>query len=171
MLFRSTLGSSGSPWGGIYGTLQTVSQPNITANLANYVVANDGIVSNSSGVFVKAGTGITVNSSGVYATAGVNTDAQYTWSNLQTFNANLVLGTAVGISVGGTYGNAGDVLYSNGSAVYWSADGSQQGNFPTGDYGTILGSQNVFGETIVYTTVYTCGFSGPLVSVDLGTAG
>lgn len=69
----------------------------LVANLATYVVANNGIVSNSSGVFVKAGTGITVNASGVHATSGVNTYATYTWTNTHvfsnsvTFNSNVVV--------------------------------------------------------------------------------
>lgn len=42
----------------------------LTANLATYIVANDGIVSNSAGVFVKAGNNIVVNSSGVHSTGG-----------------------------------------------------------------------------------------------------
>jgi hypothetical protein len=61
----------------------------LTSNLANYIIANNGIISNSSGVFVKAGDNITVNSSGVHATAGVNTDAQYTFTNTVTFNQTI----------------------------------------------------------------------------------
>jgi len=54
------------------------------------VVANDGIISNNSGVFVKAGTGIVVNATGVHVTAvGVNTDAQYVWTNTHTFNQTI----------------------------------------------------------------------------------
>jgi len=50
----------------LYGTLQTTSQPNITANNANYVKANNGITSNASGVFVTQGTGVVVNATGVH---------------------------------------------------------------------------------------------------------
>lgn len=166
-----TLGSSGSPWGGIYGTIQTTSQPNITANLANYIVANDGIVSNSSGVFVKAGSGLVVNATGVHVTAGVNTSAQYTWNNVHTFNANLILSSTTGISANGSYGNSGDVLFSNGSAVFWAKDSTIQGNFPTGDYGNITGSQDSFGINILTVLAFECNFPGPVSNTDLGTAG
>ena len=41
----------------------------LTANNANYVKANNGITSNSSGVFVTQGTGVVVNATGVHVNA------------------------------------------------------------------------------------------------------
>jgi hypothetical protein len=78
--------------------------------------------------------------------ASVNTDAQYVWNNthifnsnltvngsilsvnanasfakISTFNANVILGSS-GLSANGSFGTAGQVLHSNGTATYWAAD-------------------------------------------------
>ena len=62
------------------------------------VVANNGIVSNSSGVFVKAGTGVTVNGSGVNIGQAVGTTDNVTFANVVTtdltINGNTTLGDA-----------------------------------------------------------------------------
>ena len=50
----------------------------------------------------------------------VNTTAAFTISGVYTYNANLILGS--GLSANGTYGTAGQVLHSNGTATYWAAD-------------------------------------------------
>jgi hypothetical protein len=50
---------------------------------------------------------------------GVNTSASYVWSNTQTFANVFIIGTA-GINANNSYGDAGQVLTSNGTSVYWS---------------------------------------------------
>lgn len=58
----------------------------------------------------------------------VNTTASFTYSGIQTYNANVVIGAtgeiiingAAGISANGTFGTAGMMLTTNGSAAYWS---------------------------------------------------
>ena len=45
----------------------------------------------------------------------INTSAQYTWTNTQSFGA---------ISANGSIGTAGQVLTSNGSSTYWSTGGA-----------------------------------------------
>lgn len=85
----------------LYGTLQTTSQPNITANNANFVKANNGITSNSSGVFVTQGTGVVVNATGVHVNAsyvGTLTANNSTYLNGQlasyyTNATNIITGT------------------------------------------------------------------------------
>lgn len=52
--------------------------------------------------------------------AAINTAAAYTWTGVQTFNANVVLGA--GLSANNSYGTAGHVLHSNGTATYWAVD-------------------------------------------------
>jgi hypothetical protein len=54
-------------------------------------------------------------------TASINTAAQYTWSNTQTFNANVTLTTP--LIANGSPGTAAYVLTSNGAtgAPYWAA--------------------------------------------------
>lgn len=145
-------------------------------NVAGVVINSSGVISNSgftaNGSLGVAGQILTTNGSGTYwSSAGVNTAAQYTWTNVQTFNANLVLGTGVGLSVGGSYGNSGDVLFSNGSAVFWAKDSTIQGDFPTGDYGNITGSQDSFGVNILTVLAFECNFPGPVSNTDLGTTG
>jgi hypothetical protein len=120
-------GSGGLYWATVSGTgtVTSVDTGNgltggpFTVSGTLSVVANDGIIANSSGVFVKAGQTTVVNSSGVF----VNVDSSYVWSNVHTFNGNIVLGSA-GLSANGSYGNAGQSLLSNGSATYWATAGA-----------------------------------------------
>ena len=56
------------------------------------VVANDGIVSNSTGVFVKAGTGVVVNATGVHVGQDISTTGAVTFQDL-TVNGNTILGS------------------------------------------------------------------------------
>ena len=50
----------------------------------------------------------------------INTAAQYSWTNTQTFNANLTIASTAGLVANGGVGSAGQVLHSNGTSVYWS---------------------------------------------------
>ena len=56
------------------------------------VVANNGIVSNSTGVFVKAGTGVVVNATGVHVGQDISTTGAVTFQDL-TVNGNTVIGS------------------------------------------------------------------------------
>ena len=120
----------------------------LTSNDTHYaVLANTGIVANSTGTFVNAAyiATVTVNNAnnadyldgqhGSYYAANSQL-ASYallsgaTFSGAVTFNANVTLGAAdhlilsstSGLSANGTYGSAGQVLHSNGTAVYWAGD-------------------------------------------------
>lgn len=57
------------------------------------VVGSDGVISNSTGVFVKAGSGVTVNSTGVSIGQSVDTSSAVTFQDL-TINGNTVLGNS-----------------------------------------------------------------------------
>lgn len=74
------------------------AESNLNVNSAVYVLANTGIVSNSSGVFLDQ-TG------------------QYTFTNTQTFSNTVFLNA---ISANGSLGATNQVLTSNGTTVYWS---------------------------------------------------
>jgi hypothetical protein len=158
-------------------TAITTNSSAITSiNVAGVVINSSGIISNSgftaNGSLGVAGQVLTTNGSGAYwSSAGVNTAATYTWSNAHTFNGVVTLGSGVGISANGSFGNSGDVLFSNGSAVYWAKDSTVQGDFPTGDYGSIVGSQDAFGVNILTVNSFDCNFSGPITNTDLGTTG
>jgi hypothetical protein len=56
------------------------------------VVANNGIVSNSTGVFVKAGTGVVVNATGVHVGQDISTTGAVTFQDL-TVNGNSIIGS------------------------------------------------------------------------------
>lgn len=51
----------------------------------------------------------------------INTTAEFTRTGITTFSANVVLGQS-GLSANGSFGTAGHVLHSNGTATYWAAD-------------------------------------------------
>ena len=82
-----------------------------TANSATYVLANSGIVSNSSGVFVNANTGLVANSGGLFVDS-----TKYAALTGATFTGNV---TANGIIANSSIGLAGQLLASNGSSSYW----------------------------------------------------
>ena len=67
---------------------------------------------------------------GVAAASYVNTSGAYTITGVHTYNANLVMGAAAGISVNSSFGTAGQVLTSNGTTAYWAATGA--GSFTNG---------------------------------------
>lgn len=60
----------------------------------------------------------------------INTTAAFAIAGTRTFNANttwgsgshIILNATSGISANGTYGTSGQVLHSNGTAVYWGLD-------------------------------------------------
>jgi hypothetical protein len=50
----------------------------------------------------------------------INTTADFTRTGITTFSANVVLGSS-GLSSNGSFGTAGQILASNGSATYWAS--------------------------------------------------
>jgi hypothetical protein len=109
---------------------------NISISSTADIVIDSAAGISANGSFGTSGQALTTNGTAVYwsTIVGTNTDAQYTWSNTQTFsnvitfNANIVIGStgdlvinaAAGISANGTLGTSGQVLTTNGTAVYWS---------------------------------------------------
>lgn len=88
------------------------------------VLANNGIVANTTGVFVRANTGLVANATGVYvdpAANFVNTSGSFTITGARTMNANLTLGSVAALIANGSPGTAGQILYSNGTTAYWSS--------------------------------------------------
>jgi hypothetical protein len=58
-------------------------------------------------------------------TLSINTSAQYTWTNVQTHSANVVVNATLvanGILANGSLGTANQVLRTDGTKVYWSTD-------------------------------------------------
>lgn len=69
---------------------------------------------------VNTGIGLTGGPINLTGTIDVNTYNSFVWSNVHTFNANVVLGSGVAVVANGITGANGQVLTSNGSATYWA---------------------------------------------------
>jgi len=91
---------------------------NLTFNGNLTIGTSAGI--NANGEYGTSGQVLTSNGTTVYwsTVTGVNTSAQYTWSNTQTFSNTVYLNA---VSANGGLGSAGQVLTSNGSDTYWSS--------------------------------------------------
>ena len=81
----------------------------------------------------------------------INTTAAFTRTGITTFSANVVLGS-VGVSANASFGTAGHVLHSNGTATYWAADDQgvtsvATGNGLTGGTITATGTVSVLANT------------------------
>jgi len=118
------------------------------------------------------------NLGGVAAASYVNTSGSYTISGIQTYNANLVIGstgelvfnTAAGIYANGSLGTAGQVLTSNGTTVYW-ATAAGGGGSPGGSNTQIqFNNSNTFGGNSGFTFNNSTGaVTIPTLSVGTGT--
>lgn len=120
---------------------------------ANLTIGSTGdlVFTNGAGVFANGTLGttgqfLTSNGTGVYWSTlpGVNTSAQYTWANVQTFNANVVLNA--GVVANSSVGTAGQVLHSNGSSVYWALANAGISSIVTQQF-TANGTANSFTVT------------------------
>lgn len=144
----------------------------LTANSANYVKANNGITSNSSGVFVTQGDGTTVNSTGVHVRAGntqLVSNSTGVWANQANFDHNslsnydankhvdhtsVTLTAGAGLTGGGTIAASRtfDVGAANGITVSADAVGVNSGNTLT------VNSSGVHvNSTLQLTTLTTSG--------------
>ena len=86
-------------------TVQSITANGVSSPGANYLLA------------VDAGGNTFWQPAGAVS---INTDAQYSWTNTQTFNANVTIAGTAGLIANGGIGSAGQVLHSNGTSVYWS---------------------------------------------------
>jgi hypothetical protein len=66
----------------------------------------------------------------------INTTAAFTRSGITTFSANVVLGSS-GVSANGSFGTAGQLLTTNGTATYWSTVSSGASANSTGGTGAV----------------------------------
>lgn len=112
------------------------------------VLANSGIVANTTGVFVNTAYIATLSANNATYLNGqlasfytnatnittgtlpyaqipaniVNTTAGFALGGLITFNANVTFSNSTAVFANGVVGTAGHVLHSNGTGVYWAAD-------------------------------------------------
>jgi trimeric autotransporter adhesin len=152
------------------GLSLTTVQGQITGNSATAYTNATSYASNatnlSSGTVgtARLGSG-TANSTtilygnGVWAAApsSVNTAASYTWTNTQTFSANVTIGNTAALIANGSAGSNGQVLTSNGTGLFW--------NTPTASSTRVVSYANSSTFTVntdstdIATMVYT-GTSG-----------
>ena len=90
-----------------------------TANLTTRSITANGVSSPGANYLlaVDAGGNTFWQPAGAVS---INTAAQYSWTNTQTWNANVTIATTAGLIANGGIGTAGQVLHSNGTSVYWS---------------------------------------------------
>lgn len=90
-----------------------------TANLTTRSITANGVSSPGANYLLSVDAG----GNTFWQPAGavsINTAAAYNWTNTQTWNANVTIATTAGLIANGGIGDAGQVLHSNGSSVYWS---------------------------------------------------
>jgi len=110
--------SNSNPTGNNFGTIQAAAF--WAGNSSIYTTVNATNYSGTSNNALYLG--------GVIAASYVNTSGSYTITGVHTYNANISIGStadividsAAGISANGTLGTSGQVLTTNGTAVYWS---------------------------------------------------
>jgi hypothetical protein len=91
----------------------------------------------------------------------INTTAAFTISGIHTYNANIVLGSS-GLSANGSFGTAGHVLHSNGTATYWAADDNAGGTVTS-----VASGNGITGGTITTTgTLTAVGGAGLVVNTS-----
>lgn len=134
------------------------------------VLANNGIVANTDGLFVRAGTGVTVNSTGVHISQDVGNTASVTFGNL-TVTGNTTLGDsgsdrlAITAAVNTNIMPAANVTYSLGNnTVRWAE--VYAGNVHSNS-GYFDGSVQITGNLSVLGTTTTVNANNLVVSDSL----
>jgi hypothetical protein len=151
----------------------------ITSTGTVSVLANNGIVANSTGVFVNTAYIATLSANNATYLNGqlasfytnatnintgtlpyaqipaniVNTTANFALGGQITFNANVTIANSAAVLANGSVGTAGFTLHSNGTGVYWAAD----------DQGvtSVASGNGLIGGTITSTgTLYVLANSG-----------
>lgn len=83
-------------------------------------------------------------------------------SNL-TVTSNASLGKIV---ANGTFGSNGQILFSNGTAMYWADSSAAAAIFPLGDYGTLAANNyDAFGVSL--DTIYDAHAPGAFTIINL----
>jgi len=110
------------------------------------------------GIRIDAGGNVGISNSSpnarLHITGTANVSGNVAIGGITTFSGNIVLGS-VGLSSNGSFGTAGHVLHSNGTATYWAADDNSggtvtsvaTGNGMTGGTITTTGTVSVLANT------------------------
>ena len=137
---QSSLSTTGLTFSTGNTTITGFANVSVSVNSAAYTVGST-VIANTSGIYATQLNGQLASfyTNATNITTGtlpyaqipaniVNTTAAFTYAGIQTYNANVVIGatgeivinSAAGISANGTFGTAGQMLTTNGSAAYWS---------------------------------------------------
>jgi hypothetical protein len=92
-------------------TVRSITANGTSSPGANYLLAVDS----GGNTFWQVPGAVSINVNSTYS--WTNT---HSFSNVVTFNGNVVIGTTASVTANGTVGTAGQVLASNGTTVYWS---------------------------------------------------
>jgi hypothetical protein len=130
----------------------------ITSSGTISVLANNGIVANTTGLFVNPGTGVTVNSTGVHIGQAVSNTDSVTFGRL-TVTGNTALGDAIAdiVSINGSVNTnimpSANVTYNLGNnTIRWAEVHSQNVHSVTGNFD---GSVQISGNLTVLGTTFT----------------
>jgi hypothetical protein len=130
----------------------------ITSSGSLSVLANNGIVANTSGVFVNAGTGVTVNSTGVHVGQAVGTTSSVTFGDISV-TGNTSLGNAISdiVSINGSVNTnimpSANATYNLGNnTIRWDEIHAQNVHSVTGNFD---GSVQISGNLTVLGTTFT----------------
>ena len=131
------------------GEVSIANNLTVSGNLTTDVIIANGSLG-------TAGQVLTTNSTGVYWSTvsgggggSVNVDAQYTWTNTQTFQNTI---TVAAISSNGSTGTAGQVLTSNGTSTYWSTVNATGSSSVNVDAQYIWTNTQTFQNTITFSS-------------------
>lgn len=131
----------------------------LAANVATLTANNADYLDGQHGAYYTNATNITTGTL-PYAQIPanvINTTAAFTRTGVTTFSANVILGSS-GLSANASFGTAGHVLHSNGTATYWAADDQgvtsvATGNGLTGGTITSTGTVSVLANTGIVANV------------------
>ena len=153
------------------------------ATIKGYVTSNASAAYTNATTFSANATNLT-NGTIPYARIPanvVNTTSDFTITGTTTYNNNVIIGATSGLSANGSYGNSGQALLSNGSAVYWATatagsntfiqfnDSGNAGANASFTYNKISNTLTI-GNSTVNATVNSTSFSGSAAYVGGNTA-
>jgi hypothetical protein len=132
------IGLTGLRWRNVFAN--NIVAVNISGNGASLTSVNAATVgsntaatlrsysdSTAATAYTNAASDATTKAGTAYTNAvSYTTSTAFTRSAVTTFGANVILGSS-GVSANGSFGTAGHVLHSNGTATYWAADDNSGG--------------------------------------------